>query len=65
MGGLSMQAGSKQFIESGNPRSEARWKKALEELVGFDYVRDRGYKGEIFEVTADGYDVADALFLES
>lgn len=65
MGGLSMQAGNKQFIEHGNPRSEARWKKALEELDEFDYVRDSGYKGEIYEVTADGYDVADDLILES
>jgi len=65
MGGLSIQAGNKQFVERGNSRSEARWRKALEDLVQLDYIRDRGFKGEIFEVTADGYDVADSLLLES
>jgi hypothetical protein len=64
-GGLSIRAGNREFVERSNPRSEARWKKALEELVAIDYLRDQGYKGEIFEVTADGYDVADALMIHS
>jgi hypothetical protein len=63
-GGLTIQAGNKQFVERGNPRSEAQWRKALEELVQHDCMRDRSKKGEIFEVTADGYDVADGLLLK-
>jgi hypothetical protein len=58
---LSVQVKEKQFVEEGNPRSQARWQKAIEELVKAEYIRDQGYKGEQFEVTADGYDAADAL----
>lgn len=65
MAGLSVQTGSRQFAERGDPRSEARWTRALEDLVAVTYIRDKGYKGEIYEVTADGYDAADALSLES
>ena len=59
--GYSVQVGGKEFVERGNSRSEARWKKAIEILVGEDYIRDRGYKGEVFEVTADGYEYADKV----
>ena len=34
---------------------------ALEELVFGELVIDRGYKGQIFEVTSKGYAVADSL----
>ncbi|MEJ2353146.1 MAG: DUF4062 domain-containing protein [Anaerolineales bacterium] len=65
MGGQSVQTGERQFVEEGSRRSEARWKRAIDELVQLDLIRDISYKGEIFEVTADGYDVADELELET
>jgi len=61
--GYSVQVGGKEFVERGNTRSEARWRKAIEILIGEDFIRDRGYKGEVFEVTADGYDYADKNLL--
>jgi hypothetical protein len=63
--GLSVETGGRQFVEEGNARSEARWLKAIEDLEQLDFIRDRGYKGEFFEVTADGYGAADSLMLES
>jgi hypothetical protein len=54
MGGTSVQAGRQNFAESGNPRSEARWESALNELVEEGLLQDRGYKGEVFGVTHTG-----------
>jgi len=62
-GGLSIQAGSRNFVDMGNPRSEARWERALEELVDLDLIRDQGYKGEVYRLTAHGYDAVDKLAL--
>ena len=59
-GGDSVQVGRRSF-GGDHGRESARWKKALEELVEYDFVRDRGYKGEIFELTHSGWEVVDRL----
>jgi hypothetical protein len=59
--GRHLETNQKEFIEQGNPRSEARWLAALRELVGEGFLEPRGTKGEVFVVTADGYRVADGL----
>ncbi len=61
MQGLIIQTNGKQFTEVGNPRSEARWDAAVDELYQGGYVQDRGYKGEVFTVTNAGYELADAI----
>jgi hypothetical protein len=61
MGGLVVQTNGKQLAEMGDPRSEARWKGAIEELMNFGLMEARGHKGEVFGLTNDGYQLADRL----
>ena len=63
MGGRIIQTNGRGFVESRNPRSEARWKGAIDELHRFNLIEDRGHKREAFAITADGYRVADHLRL--
>lgn len=60
IGGRVIQAGGESFGgERG--REAAKWEAALEELLDFGLVTARGYKGEVFELTSKGWQVADAL----
>jgi hypothetical protein len=65
LGGSSMQAGDRDFLETDDTREEARWKSALDELLGLRLVEGVGYKGETFRVTKSGYDVADQIKTKS
>lgn len=56
-GGMEIQTNGRSFAEMGNARSEARWDSALNELIDYGLVKDRGFKGEVFEVTHLGYQV--------
>ncbi len=60
-GGLTIQANGKSFTERGNARSEAKWEQALQDLLDHGLVKDPKGKGEVFEVTSKGFDVADDL----
>ena len=59
-GGLHVQTNGREFVERLNPRSEAKWKKAIADLVGCGLLEAHG-AGETFSVTASGYEVADLL----
>ena len=59
--GCNTQAGNQTLNEPHNPRSEAIWEQAINDLVACGLLKDRGYKGEVFMVTAKGYEVADVL----
>jgi hypothetical protein len=61
MGGRIIQTNGRGFVEPGDPRSEARWRGAVNELHRLGLIEDRGYKGEAFAVTDDGYRVAEFL----
>lgn len=61
LSGLAVQAGGTNFVDQGNPRSEALWQNAVELLADEGLIVDRGSKGEVFGLTADGYEVADTL----
>jgi hypothetical protein len=61
MGGASIQTADRNFIEPYSNREEARWKAALDELRGNRLIEDVGYKGEIFQMTKLGYEVADEI----
>lgn len=66
MDGLTLQAGGRSFIKQATPRVEAEWIRVIQELENENFIRDRGARrGEFFEVTAEGYAIADALLLES
>jgi hypothetical protein len=59
--GLSVDANHRNFVEHDNPRSEAKWRGAVNELHGLGLIEDRGGKGELFYVTDRGYALADEL----
>ncbi|WP_413282470.1 DUF4062 domain-containing protein [Vibrio sp. MA40-2] len=63
LGGTNVQTNSKNFIESNERREVARWEAAIDELVLKGLLVERGYKGEIFEITNFGYQVADMIEL--
>ncbi|MHB0999849.1 MAG: DUF4062 domain-containing protein [Armatimonadota bacterium] len=56
-----IQTNGRNMITDESRRNEALWEGALSELVDHDLVIERGYKGEIFEVTSKGYELADML----
>jgi hypothetical protein len=60
LGGHDIQAGEQRF-GGAYGRESARWEAALQELVNNDLVVDRGYKGEIFELTHLGWSISDKL----
>lgn len=60
IGGRIIQAGGEQF-GGDHGREAAKWENALTELESNDLVVSRGYKGEVFELTHQGWQIADAL----
>ncbi len=60
-GGKSIDTNGKTMIPDREPRTIAQWVGGLEELAQSGYIRDIGYKGEVFEVTREGYDAADDI----
>lgn len=61
IGGSSVQANGRNFVEPNDPRSRAIWESAVGELDRNGLVQPVGHKGEIFRVTREGYDAADLL----
>jgi hypothetical protein len=60
MGGRFIQTNSRSFGgERG--RESAKWEYALNQLVDDELVIEKGHKGEVFEVTHKGYELADML----
>lgn len=60
IGGRFIQAGGASFGGQGG-RESAKWEHALNELVALNLVVARGYKGEVFELTHEGWAVVDRL----
>jgi hypothetical protein len=60
-GGFHLQTNGKQMMNPGDPRAAAIWKAAVEELRDGGLIKDRGHKGEIFELTAKGYKRAESM----
>lgn len=63
LGGTAIQTNGKNLIPSNDRREVAKWEEALEQLRSHELVVDRGYKGEVFEITNLGYQVADMIAL--
>jgi len=61
LGGTHMQVGKKNLCEGGSQREAAKWEAALVALAEACLVKEVGYKGEVFEVTHQGYTIADQL----
>lgn len=64
LGGTNIQAGGRNFVTQQTAREVARWRSALQELITHDLVEDRGVKGEVFEVSFRGHQVADEIVEE-
>ena len=60
IGGRMIQAGGKSF-GGDRGREAAKWEGALNELESAGLVVARGYKGEVYELTHEGWAVADTL----
>ena len=65
MGGTIIQTNGKDFAETGNRRSEAKWEQAVGDLLEEGYIQDPGGHGEVFELTQRGFEMADKLDSQS
>ena len=63
LNGNDIQVNDKNMLASNGPREVAKWEAALHELVEGDLLIERGNKGEIFEITNLGYQIADMIEL--
>lgn len=63
IGGTAIQTNGKNLIPSNERREVAKWEDALEQLSLNGLIVDRGFKGEVFEITNIGYQVADMIAL--
>jgi hypothetical protein len=61
MRGQHIQTNERQFGELANPRSEAKWRAAVDSLRGCGAIEGRGSKGEVFGLTDRGYRLADEV----
>ena len=59
MVGTMIQTNHKKFGELGSPRSEAKWKQALDDLCLLGLVEYSS--GDMYQLTKKGFDLADAL----
>lgn len=60
LGEQSIQAGSKAFGK-GSKREYAAYDSALSELIASGFVKSVGHRGEMFELTHEGWELADAF----
>lgn len=60
-GGAIVETNGKGFTKQGDPRSEAQWKAAIDDLTALGLLEPRGYKGEVFGITHAGYQAAERL----
>lgn len=60
-GGTDIQTNGKNLIPEQNPRVVAQWESALDELLSADLIVERGQKGEVFQVTSLGFQIADMI----
>ncbi|MEJ7665096.1 MAG: hypothetical protein WKG07_39040 [Hymenobacter sp.] len=59
--GLIIQTNRRNFVEGRNPRSEAMWTAALDNLLKLELVESLNHKDETFRVTLKGYAEADSI----
>ncbi len=63
IGSTHLQVSGKNLIQSEERRVIAKWEQALQELVRERLILARGSKGEVYEVTNLGYQIADMIAL--
>ena len=55
LGGHRIETNDKNMIPDDNPRTIALWRGGFEDLRHRGYIADAGRKGEVFQVTREGY----------
>ena len=65
LSGIHIETNRKTINNDRNPRSDAKWISAFEELITKELIRDVGYKGEIYSLTNKGFEIADILTSET
>ena len=63
IGGTSLQTNNKNLINSNERREVSKWESALKELEYEELIIDKSHKGEVFEITNLGYQMADMIEL--
>ena len=61
LSGTNFQAHGENLCPDQSPRTVAKWKAALDDLVQYGILEPRGHKYEVFVLTAVGYEVADTI----
>lgn len=61
IGGTAIQTNGKNLVPSEERREVAKWEHALSDLKQNGFVTERGNKGEMFEVSNLGYQMADMI----
>ena len=59
--GTSFQTRGQNLCPDQSPETVAKWKAALDSLIGEDFVEQRGQKGEVFALTSLGFEIANRL----
>jgi hypothetical protein len=62
--GFEIQTHGKGMVPSQDPKTTATWRAALTELLSANAIEARGHKGEVFEVTKRGHDLAEQIRTE-
>jgi hypothetical protein len=60
-GGLYIQTNGREFVEQRTPREEARWEAVLSELELQDLIQPLSYERQVFQVSNEGYRIADLI----
>lgn len=59
--GQIIQVGGENLIPDETPRTTALWLGGFEDLLSRRYIMDVSHKGQVFEITREGYEMADTL----
>jgi len=62
LSGTELYAGEVGLNITGDERSEARWEGGLEQLESCGFLKDAGYKREVFRLTKTGFEAADQIW---
>jgi hypothetical protein len=61
LSGVHVKTNRRSFVDKDNARSRAIWEGAVDELASKALIKDVDHDGEIYELTRDGYDLAQLL----
>ncbi len=58
---LDISTNGKKFAGTNDARENAGWESAIDELLSYGFLQDRGDKRQVFSITHNGYQMADFL----